>query len=139
MLFCLCLLLDVKVCFMDRVKILVWHVRGLNSSARQSAVLRFVRDHQISIVCFRESKVESVSLQLVAQCCGPKFNKFLVVPSVGASGGLVTAWDDSEFEIDQVAASRNFLLAVCNSKESGKSWHLCNVYGPQGMPTKEAC
>ena len=118
------------------LRILVWNVGGLNASARQSVVSDVIRDHHVSVVCFQESKFQAVTPTLISQCCGPKFSSFLAVPSVGASGGLILAWDDDVVQIVEVATSQHFILATCTCRAIGQSWVLCNVYGPQGAPAK---
>ena len=97
---------------MDQLSILIWNLRGLNSFARQSVVCSLVRDNHISIVCFQETKVQLVTLQLIVQACGPRFQNFISVPSNGASGGLIIAWDDDLVQIDEVSSSNNFILAL---------------------------
>ena len=43
---------------MDPAHILVWNVRGLNSSARRDAVHVMVDSSNIDIVCLQETKIE---------------------------------------------------------------------------------
>jgi exonuclease III len=121
----------VIVSLMDQYKILVWNVRGLNSSARQSVVLKVVRDHLISIVCLQESKIQNVSSQLLVDACGPTFKHHFAVPSIGATGGLLIAWDEDVVHLDLCTSNQHFLIVCCQSKITGESWFLGNVYGPQ--------
>jgi exonuclease III len=41
---------------MDPSKILVWNVRGLNSSVRQDSVRDFVETVKMDVVCLQETK-----------------------------------------------------------------------------------
>ena len=115
---------------MDCCNVFVWNVRGLNSSARQSVLCSLIRDNHISIVCTQESKVTAVTPQLILDSCGSRFRNFLSVPSDGASGGLIIAWDDDLVEIAVVQLHRHFLIASCTSRLNGATWIICNVYGP---------
>ena len=115
---------------MDCYKVFVWNVRGLNSSARQSVVCKLVRDNHISVVCIQESKVVAVSAQLILDTCWSRFRNFLSVPSDGASGGMIIAWDEDMVEIDAVSLNPHFMVVSCSSRLNGSKWCLCNVYGP---------
>jgi exonuclease III len=75
---------------------------------------------------------------LIVDACGPGFRDFLVVPSVGASGGLLIAWNEDIVHLDLIASNQYFILASCQSKITGESWYLGNVYGPQGTADKLA-
>ena len=98
---------------------LVWNVRGLNSHARQSVLCQFVQDHLISIVCIQETKVQLVSSQLIVDACGSHFSDFISIPSVGLSGGLIIAWDDSIVHLEEIASAQNFLLVSCCCRFTG--------------------
>lgn len=78
---------------MDPTHILVWSVRGLNSTARQDAVRVLVNSAQADVVCLQETKMESIDRHLILSMLGLDFdNNFICLPSVGASGGILIAW-----------------------------------------------
>jgi len=89
--------------------ILIWNVRGLN---------------YFSVACsfYAGSRILS-------------FDHFTVVPSVGASGGILVAWRQDigpagSTRVDAHCASIQFLPA------DGEPWWLTCVYGPQGNDEK---
>jgi exonuclease III len=45
---------------MDPTKILVWNIKGLNSSARQDAVRTMVESSKADILCLQETKMAAV-------------------------------------------------------------------------------
>jgi exonuclease III len=90
------------------------------------------------IICIQESKIENVSSQLVVDACGPNFRDHLAVPSVGASGGMLIAWNEDVVHLDLVASNQHFMLVCYQSKITGESWYLENVYGPQEIAHKLA-
>jgi exonuclease III len=53
-------LVDVICVFMDPKKILIWNVRGLNSSSRQDVVRTLVEASRVDIVCLQETKMAVV-------------------------------------------------------------------------------
>lgn len=89
-----------KTCFgriflsfiMDPKKILIWNVRGLNSRSRQDAVRTLIDSARVDVVCLQETKMPSISQRDVLSMLGADFNQFIVLPSVGASGGILVTW-----------------------------------------------
>jgi exonuclease III len=66
---------------------------------------------------------------------GPAFGSFQFLPSAGANGGILIAWQDrlgclKNFRIDAHSVSIQF-----NPKD-GVPWWLTFVYGPQGTEAK---
>jgi hypothetical protein len=66
---------------------------------------------------------------------GPGFYNFVVLTSVGASGGILVAWRDrishqGIYKIDSHSVSVQFGSA------EGSPWWLKCVYGPQGNEAK---
>jgi exonuclease III len=116
---------------MDHDKILIWNVRGLNSSARQDSVHTLVASSQIDIVCLQETKFAAVSRWVMLAMLGSDFSSFVEFPSNGASGGILVAWRNSvgstgETRVDEHSFSVQFRL------QDGQTWWLICVYGPQG-------
>ena len=78
---------------MDPSNILIWNVRGLNSTARRDAVRVVVESSKIDVVCLQETKMASFSRQIILSMLGTDFdNNFCFSPSAGASGGILVAW-----------------------------------------------
>lgn len=78
---------------MDPSQILIWNVRGLNSTARRDAVRLMVDSSRIDIVCLQETKMADISRGLILSMLGSEFdNNFCFLPSIGASGGVMVAW-----------------------------------------------
>ena len=70
--------------------------------------------------------------------CPQHFDQFAFIPSIGASGGIVTIWNSSVFT-GRVFLSESFALGVeLTSTQSNHSWKLINVYGPCQGELREA-
>lgn len=80
---------------MDPKNILIWNVRGLNSTTRQDAVRVLVDMAKVDMVCLQETKMETVSRRLVLSMLGSSFTHYTYLPSVGASGGVLICWKDN--------------------------------------------
>jgi exonuclease III len=78
---------------MDPSHILIWNVQGLNVTARQDAVRMLVNAAKVDIVCLQKTKMVEVSHRLILSMLGSDFdNNFIVLPFVGASGGVLIVW-----------------------------------------------
>lgn len=79
--------------FMDPANILMWNVRGLNSSSRRDAVRVIVDSSKIDVICLQETKMPVITRAMVLSMLGSDFdNNFCFAPSSGASGGILIAW-----------------------------------------------
>ena len=77
---------------MDPSKILIWDVRGLNFSSRQDSLRSLVDSSWSDIVCVQETKIAGLSRRIILSALGADFSYYAVVPSTGASGGILIAW-----------------------------------------------
>lgn len=116
---------------MDPSQILIWNVRGLNSTARRDAVRMLVDSTRTDIVCLQETKMADISRGLILSMLGSDFdNNFCFLPSIGASGGILVAWKN---RIGLVGATRidSHCVSVQFCLVNGAAWWLTCVYGPQ--------
>lgn len=60
----------------------------------------------------------------------PSFNEFLFVPSIGASGGLLVAWNSQLLVGSTRLISGSAIAVDLISKIDGSEWTVLNVYGP---------
>ena len=107
---------------MNPSAILIWNVRGLNKIDRCNAVRDSAR---VDVVCLQETKMVDVSRFLVLRMLGPAFDNFVFLPSVGASGGILVAWNNSigicaGSRVDDHSVSVNF-----HSSTSPPWWLTC--------------
>ena len=118
---------------MDRnLKLVVWNVCGLNARARRTAIHSLIGTTSASIVCLQETKKPLVDLAFIKTYCPKRFDKFAFVPSRGASGGILTIWNNSVFSGD-VIVSNDFVLGVkFTSTISAQSWTMYRS-GPSGF------
>lgn len=82
------------------------------------------------MVCLQETKRDLFDLAFIRKFCPPGFDTFEFLPSVGASGGIITIWNSSILE-GHLAFSNQFAISVdFKSKHNNTEWLLTNVYGP---------
>ena len=110
--------------------ILCWNVRGINSDKKWNAIRDKVVESNCDIICLQETKREHCDLKFIKQFCPVSFDKFEFLPSMGASGGIITIWKSKLFE-GNLAFSNPFSLSVeFRSKHNNEEWILTNVYAP---------
>lgn len=62
--------------------------------------------------------------------CPREFDRFEYLPSIGASGGMITIWKSRLFS-GELVFSNNYSLSVqFSSQLNDESWIVSNIYGP---------
>lgn len=118
--------------------ILCWNIRGMNSEDKQLAIRNAIELSGCAVVCLQETKRTSFDRSFIKLFCPKKLDKYLFVPSCGASGGLFIAWNSSIFA-GTLMFSESFALGVhFTATQSANSWKLVNVYGPCTNPERQA-
>jgi hypothetical protein len=99
--------------------IFCWNVRGLNSRARQETVCTLVTSCQADIIYLQETKIAAISRGVLLSMLGSEFTNWVEVPAIGASGGIIIAWQHGlgqalASRIDQYSVSMKFSTTACN-------------------------
>lgn len=83
---------------MDRqLKILNWNIRGLNDKAKWLDFFNKIKELCCDIICLQESERENIDSTPLKSFCTRRTNKFEFLPSVGAYGGPLGAWNENRF------------------------------------------
>jgi exonuclease III len=77
---------------MDPSKILIWNVRGLNSSGRQDSLRTLVDSVRSDVVCIQETKIAALPRRVLLSALGSEFTGYVELPAVGASCGVLVVW-----------------------------------------------
>jgi exonuclease III len=111
-------------------KILSWNVRGMNDNKKWPTIRNAIEESSCVAFCFQETKRSQIDSGFLKIVCPRRFNQFALFPSNGASGGLLTVWNGSQFS-GVVVDSCSFAITVkMTSLMIGQEWYLTNVYGP---------
>jgi exonuclease III len=112
-------------------KVLCWNIRGINSQQKWDALRDKIRDSQCDIICIQETKRDPFDLSYIRNFCPSPFDSFEYLPSLGASGGIITIWKSRLFT-GNLSFQNNFSLSVeLTSKLNNQTWLLTNVYAPR--------
>jgi len=107
-------------------KILCWNVRGINSDKKWVSIRDKIIESNYDIVCLQQKK-ENFDLQFIKNFCPRQFDSFEFLPSVGASGGIITIWTVYLF-YGHLAFSNDFSISVeLTSKHDDSTW-LLKIY-----------
>jgi hypothetical protein len=105
-------------------------VRGLNAKEKWDSLRDKINECQCDIIGLQETKRDNFDSQYIKKFYPASFDTFEFLPSVGASGGVLTAWKSSHFN-GSLAFSNEFGISVQLKSVHGISeWILTNIYGP---------
>ena len=91
--------------------ILNWNIRGMNSQDKWLALRQKIDESDCNILCLQETKRQNLDLAYIQKICPQRFNKFKYLPSIGASGGILTAWNGTLFT-GQLLFQNKFSLSM---------------------------
>jgi len=116
--------------------ILCWNVRGINAAEKWPSIRSKIDESSCEIFCFQETKKESFDPSFIRNFAPKRFDKFIFAPSVGASGGILIAWNGSLFD-GSVIEIKPFAISVSfSSRLDLNIWNLTTVYGPCLEPAR---
>ena len=110
--------------------ILNWNIRGINDSAKWLALRNKITESDCDIVCIQETKRDNFDGRYLLNFCPRKLKKFDYIPSNGASGGIITIWNDNLFAGETLHKNEYSISIRFTSKQTGECWILTNKYGP---------
>jgi hypothetical protein len=111
-------------------KLLSWNVRGINGNEKWDAIKEKITDSGYDIFCLQETKKETCDLVFLRNICMLVFDCFEFIPSIGASGGLITAWKSRSFSGELIFSNLYGLSVSLTSTVSDDNWIVTNLYGP---------
>ena len=83
-----------------------------------------------SIVCLQESKLEEIPHFKKLSLLPAPLQSLVFLPYVGASGGIVTAWNQNDFELITHSLDSFSLTTHFRATASDLSFSVTKVYGP---------
>lgn len=95
-----------------------------------SAIREKIVNAACDIICFQETKKEALDAAFIKKFCPSAFDRFEFLPSVGASGGILTTWKNSLFSVELVCSNEYAISVEFTSRHNNDSWIETNVYGP---------
>jgi len=111
-------------------KVLSWNVRGINSDKKWNGIRDRVTESSCDILCLQETKRSHFDIAYIRQFCPSTFDCFVILPSLGASGGSIIISKSSLFS-GSLIFQNNFATSVLfASIHNDSTWILTNIYAP---------
>jgi hypothetical protein len=104
--------------------------RGLNKRRKRPRVCNLLRDWKVDVICFQETKLHSLSRNVVRSLWRCNHIDWCTLDSNGAKGGILIMWDTRVVEkVDECV--EEFTLAVSFKNIADNfAWAFAGVYGP---------
>jgi exonuclease III len=117
--------------------VLNWNVRDLNNPARRQIVRELVQDHQCTIACLQETKLQTMTDSLVTEILGGRFSgNYVALPADGTHGGILLACSQDHYAIISSTIRTYSVTVVIQRRIDNECWTVTVVYGPQGDTEK---
>ena len=111
------------------MKILSWNIRGSGSPTKWRAIKKVVCKLNSDLVVLQEVKRESIDRTFVASIWRSRFKEWVLLPSIGRSGGILIIWDVRSLKIKESLVGE-FSVSVLVEDEVRGDWWFTGVYGP---------
>ncbi|KAL5715982.1 hypothetical protein ACHQM5_017730 [Ranunculus cassubicifolius] len=109
---------------------LSWNMRGSRSKEKARSLRRQVRKHRPWVVALQETKREEMVDGFKKFLWGNKPCKWVEVPSIGRSGGILTLYDPDILEAEETLVGAYSLSIVFRVKKTNFKWVFTNIYAP---------
>jgi exonuclease III len=114
-----------------------WNARGLGRQDKCTDVKAALSFPAPNFICLQESKLQVIDSFKASSFLPNQVRSFVFIPSLGASGGVITAWNDLDFSCDSTIAKTYSLTTKFSSRTSDLQFTLTNVYGPRESALKQ--
>ncbi|KAK8358860.1 hypothetical protein V6Z12_A04G052900 [Gossypium hirsutum] len=115
------------------MRIITWNIRGLGSASKIEAVSRVVRMNGADVCLIQETKMDSMSVELVRKIWGDDCFDFKYVAAVERSEGLLMIWDKGSFLAEVDLCERRIIAVAGKWVAEEKAVTLVNVYAPNSL------
>lgn len=85
-----------------------------------------VHKENADIIVFQEVKKEIVDCSLIGSVWSSRFKEWLLLPSIGSSGGTLLIWDVRSVKVESNLI-RDFSISIFVRDSNGSSWWLFMV------------
>lgn len=116
---------------LKQITLVSWNVRGLGDKDKRADVRLAFPSPPPTFICIQESKLQALDQFTAASCLpAPLSTTYAFKPSLGASSGLVTAWDPNLFSLLSTTVSQFSITTAFQSTSTSAHFTMTNCYGP---------
>ncbi|XP_077226202.1 uncharacterized protein LOC143859364 [Tasmannia lanceolata] len=109
---------------------LSWNVNGLGSLAKRAQVKGLVKKIKPELICIQETKLGVIDRNVIKSLGGSLEWGFSFVGAIGASGGILIAWDESSWVLSEEWKGRFSISIVLRRVVDAALVLFSGVYGP---------
>jgi len=119
------------------MKIISYNVRGLGGFEMRSEVGRILSEKKPYVLCLQETKLTVVDDVLFQSLWPNPSVGFSFQLSIGASGGILTAWDHNVVEVWSMSRLPHVLVIRGRVIQTGQEFIIANVNAPCDTAAKQ--
>ena len=108
-----------------------WNVRGLGDDSKCCDVKANLIGRGLHVICLQETKLQDITPLKASSFLPPGFSSsFVLKPSAGASGGILSAWDSSSLRLVTCTKRAYSLTTTFEFTADSSRFAVTNVYAP---------
>ena len=112
------------------LRIISWNMRGLNCPFKRGSVVWVLRRYLCDVAILLESKLEEVDDQVILSLWSRCQVKWLFLPSIGRSLGIIIIFDFQVFELVDYRIGVYFSCCNLRSMQDNFVYGFIGIYGP---------
>jgi len=112
------------------MKVISYNVRGLGGTEKRVEVRRLVQEKNPNVLCIQESKLGFVDDNVIKAIWVDALFGYSFQSSVGASGGMITVWNNSLLDVWSSTSFDHVLVITGRVILTGEIFVIINVYVP---------
>ncbi|XP_048493141.1 uncharacterized protein LOC104908756 [Beta vulgaris subsp. vulgaris] len=112
------------------MSVISWNCRGIGAREKRSQFRKLTNTHKPIFLFIQESKSEIVNPKTIKTIWPEDDIEWLCSPSNGNSGGLISLWKKSGFQIESSTIQRNWIAIQGLLPSSSFKCLLINIYNP---------
>ena len=117
------------------MKILSWNVRGNGSYRKRKSIKEVIGKEDPDIAVLQEVKRENVDRRFVGSVWKSRFKEWILLPSVGRSGGILLMWDTRRVKVLQNLVG-SFSVSIKMKTDNSEEWWFSRIYGPPSTSSR---
>lgn len=110
--------------------ILSWNIRGLGDKIKRNSIRSLINRHHPQVVFIQESKIENLTQKTINSIWKDSQVKWVSIPSQGNSGGILSLWDSSFFQMELVESDIHWIAISGHIPSIDLKCSLIKIYYP---------
>ena len=118
------------------MKILTWNVRGCGLYRKRRGIKEVINKEDPNLVILQEVKKSNIDRKFVASVWRSRFKEWILLPSVGRSGGILMMWDSRRVKVTDNLIGE-FSVSICMKLDNLGEWWFSGIYKPPSAASRK--